>query len=223
MPAGATQPRWRRGAHGARKNAMRVSRDGSACKGGLGWRLTARRIGRDAPMRDARASRCTRVSEKPDEGFTGRLGLQRWPEEQGGSGHASLASGGAPIGGGCCRADWHFARPLQPPSRFSETLMNDSLRKKGCDNQCTQETRPEDKRGSASPQGEARRECAAKAERSECRGGTLLTRVRVILGLRGGGGWVEITKPKHAISPSPPPQSAPFGANVSLLGLCPQV
>ena len=80
------------------------------------------------------------------------------------------------------------SRPVKPPSRFSETLMNDSLRKKGSDNQCTQETRPEDKRGSASPRGEARRECAAKAERSEVRVGTLLTRVRVILGLCGGGG-----------------------------------
>ena len=49
-------------------------------------------------------------------------------------------------------------------------------------------------RGSASPQGEARRESAAKAERSECRGGTLLTRVRVILGLRGASGRVDENK-----------------------------
>jgi hypothetical protein len=68
--------------------------------------------------------------------------------------------------------------------------MDDSLHQMGCDNQCTQETRPQDMRGSASRNGEARRACAAKHERSECRGGTLLTRVRVILGLRGGGGWV---------------------------------
>ena len=31
-------------------------------------------------------------------------------------------------------------------------------------------TLPQDVRGSASPKGEARRECAAKAERSNCRG-----------------------------------------------------
>ncbi len=44
--------RERRGAHGSRKNTMEVSRDGSACKGGRGWRLTARRIGRDARARE---------------------------------------------------------------------------------------------------------------------------------------------------------------------------
>jgi hypothetical protein len=44
--------------------------------------------------------------------------------------------------------------------------------------------------GSASPKGEARRACAGKAGRSPCRAGTLLTRVRVILGLRVGvAGW----------------------------------
>ncbi len=43
-------------------------------------------------------------------------------------------------------------------------------------------------RGSASRNGEARRKCAAKAKRSEGRGGTLLTRVRVILRLRVGVG-----------------------------------
>ncbi len=42
-------------------------------------------------------------------------------------------------------------------------------------------------RGSASPQGEARRACAAKPERSKGRGGTLPTRVRVILNY--GWGW----------------------------------
>jgi len=69
--------------------------------------------------------------------------------------------------------------------------MNDSLHQKGCDNVYTQETLPEDKRGSASPKGEARRKCAAKPERSKGRGGTLLTRVRVIQGLRAGaGGWM---------------------------------
>ncbi|MGB5219605.1 MAG: hypothetical protein WBN60_01150, partial [Polyangiales bacterium] len=50
--------------------------------------------------------------------------------------------------------------------------MNDSLRKKGCDNQCTQESRPQAMRGSASPKGEARRKCAAKPERSKGRGGS---------------------------------------------------
>ncbi len=35
-------------------------------------------------------------------------------------------------------------------------------------------------RGSASPQGEARRKCAAKPKRSKGRGGTLPTRVRVM-------------------------------------------
>ena len=42
-------------------------------------------------------------------------------------------------------------------------------------------------RGSASPKGEARRERAAKAERSEGRGGTLPTRVRVMPNY--GWGW----------------------------------
>ncbi len=46
-------------------------------------------------------------------------------------------------------------------------------------------------RGSASRNGEARRERAAKAERSKGRGGTLPTRVRVMLNHAVGvGGWI---------------------------------
>ncbi len=63
-------------------------------------------------------------------------------------------------------------------------------------------------RGSASPQGEARRARAAKAERSECRGGRI----------KGGGGRVDLTKPPdanrvHRITPGtkPPPKKSPPG------------
>ena len=45
-----------------------------------------------ALARDARASRCTRVSEKRDRGFTGRGGLQMWPVELARSGHARRPS-----------------------------------------------------------------------------------------------------------------------------------
>ncbi len=76
--------------------------------------------------------------------------------------------------------------------------MNDSLHQKGCDNVYTQETLPEDKRGSASPQGEARRECAAKAERSKCRGGDAAHSRESDTGLRGGGGRVDVNKPPDA-------------------------
>ena len=47
----------------------------------------------------------------------------------------------------------------------------------------------------ASPKGEARREYAAKRERSDTRGGTLLTRVRVILRLRVGVGGAVLQEP----------------------------
>ncbi len=54
-----TEPRFeamrgtpgRRGAHGSRKNTTRGFTGRAACKGGRGWRLTARRIGRDAHPR----------------------------------------------------------------------------------------------------------------------------------------------------------------------------
>jgi hypothetical protein len=51
--------------------------------------------------------------------------------------------------------------------------------------------------GSASPKGEARRECVAKAARSHRRGGTLLTRARVMLSYGWGwaGGVTQATKP----------------------------
>ena len=84
--------------------------------------------------------------------------------------------------------------------------MDDSVHQKGCDNVCTRGTPPQDMRGSASPQGEARRACAAKRERSEARGGTLLTRVRVILKLRGGG-WAGRMLPNQTFQPAQPTAS----------------
>jgi len=71
--------------------------------------------------------------------------------------------------------------------------MDDSLHQKGCDNQCTEETRLQDKRGSASRNGEARRKCAGKprAKRRGAQGG-----LRV-----GVGGWT-LTKPNQV--PNPP-------------------
>ncbi len=102
-----------------------------------GWQFKARRLARDTRRRDARASRCTRVSEKRDGGFTGRGGLQRWPVKLVGSGRASRPRT-ARQSRWLLSCDWHFARPLQPPSRFSEPLMNDSLHQKGCDGVCTQ-------------------------------------------------------------------------------------
>ncbi len=60
--------------------------------------------------------------------------------------------------------------------------------------------------GSASPQGEARRERAAKPKQSAGRGSTLLTRVRVILGLRVGvGGRCNQTGTDTLYSPADPP------------------
>ena len=71
-----------------------------------------------------------------------------------------------------------------------------------------QPTKIQSLRGSASRNGEARRKCAAKPKRSAGCGGTLLTRVRVIQRLRGGGGWVDVVKPNQLTSPSPPPKPA---------------
>ena len=137
----------RRGALGSRKNAIGVSRDGAACKGGpQNWRGQATHA----------APRC-----------------------------------GAPIGGGYCPADCHFARPLQPLSRFSEPLMSDSLRKKGCDSMCTHNAPAPRHARQREPEGRspARMRRQAPSEATG-RGGTLFTRVRVILRLRGGGGRV---------------------------------
>ena len=71
-----------------------------------------------------------------------------------------------------------------------------------------QPTKIQSVRGSPSRNGEARRKCAAKPKRSAGCGGTLLTRVRVIQRLRGGGGWVDVVKPNQLTSPSPPPKPA---------------
>ena len=86
--------------------------------------------------------------------------------------------------------DWHFVRPLHPVSRFSEPLMNDSVRKKGCDNQCTQETRPQDMRGSASPQGEARRKAPPRQSEASAAEG----------GLRAGGLDIDQTSRRQSRS-----------------------
>ncbi len=56
---------------------------------------------------------------------------------------------------------------------------------------------PQDTRGSASPKGEARRECAGKAEQSECR-------AREDYGWRWAGG---VNKPNHAPGPPTTPQN----------------
>ena len=86
----------------------------------------------------------------------------------------------APIGGGCCLAAWHCARRWVPASRFfSAPLSTETfeMRKTARRHQAKCTTPLQDSRG-ASPQGEARRECAAKPKRSAGCGGRIT----------GGGG-----------------------------------
>ena len=71
--------------------------------------------------------------------------------------------------------------------------MNDSLHQKGCDSIHAGPLGPKTC-AEREPERRSPARSAAKAERSECRGGTLLTRVRVILGLRGASGRVDENK-----------------------------
>ncbi len=76
--------------------------------------------------------------------------------------------------------------------------MDDSLRQKGCDGVCTQKSQFTRHARQREPERRSPARSAAKAERSECRGGTLFTRVRVILRLGGGGGRVDVNQPRDA-------------------------
>ena len=117
-------------------------------------------------------------------GFDGRGALQRWPEGLGAWGHARRPSELAPIGGGCCRADCH-SHAAEPPHRVSP---RPSTRRH---DQPPSQTAG----GSASPQGEARRECAGKAKRSACRA-------------REDYGWGWAGRCKQAV-PGIPPKTRP--------------
>jgi hypothetical protein len=73
-------------------------------------------------------------------------------------------SDGAPIGW-LLSFDWHFVRRLQPATRFPAPLCTTLIAQEALHSAPSQQP--------ASPQGEARRECAAKHERSEVRGGRI--------------------------------------------------
>ena len=104
-----------------------------------------------------------------------------WSEALRGLDHASRASELAPIGGGCCLADCHSLRRLHPMTGF---FRRPSIRRQGEPGFLTAG-------GSASPKGEARRERAGKAERSECRA-------------REDYGWGWAGRCNRAVPRSPP-------------------
>ena len=103
-----------------------------------------------------------------------------------------------PIGGGCCLADCHSLRRLHPISRLfprpSTRRHSSRVHPYGAIKR-NSPRRPQDNSPPASPQGEARRECAGKAERSECR-------AREDYGWGWAGG---VIKPCHAPNPRRPP------------------
>ena len=166
---------------------------------------------------DARAPRYTRGSEKRDGGFTGRGVLQRWPVELPRSGHARRPSVRRANRGWLLSCRLSLRTPAPTPIAFFRAPYERLFAKEGL-RRCVRAECPGHKTSAAARAGTAKPGASAPAspERSQARGGTLLTRVRVILGLRGGGGRVDVTKPNDA--PSPPHHPKPVARCCISLG-----
>ena len=114
-----------------------------------------------------------------------------WSVALGSLDHASLASARAPIWGGCCLADWHLRRRLHPMTGF--------FRAPPYGDRTHQ--RSQTAGGSASPQGEARRERAGKAARSD-------RRAREDYGWGWAGRFNQTVPPNPPNTPAPPTPAA---------------
>ena len=115
-----------------------------------------------------------------------------WSEALEGLDHASRASELAPICGDCCLADCHSLRRLHPMTGF--------FRAPPYGDRTT--NLPKTAGGSASRNGEARREAPARQSEANAAPGRIT----------GGGGRGGSTKPYHAAHPTPPPPQPTRGS-----------